>query len=108
MPFTVACRGSATIASPCEPSVIASTALGETPSSSAMKDRSRAESSTPAIPITRSRGNPDASAARKVISSSGLDTTTRIAPGEPGTTLPTTSRMIAAFFPRRSIRLIPG
>ena len=87
---------------------MASTTLGETPSSSAMNDRSRAESSTPAIPITRSRGKPETSAARKVISSRGLDTTTRMAPGEPGTTFSTTSRMIAAFFPKRSIRLIPG
>ena len=73
-----------------------------------MNERSLAESNTPAIPITRCRGNPDASAARKVISSSGFETTMRMASGEPGTTCATTSRMIAAFFPRRSIRLIPG
>ena len=52
------------MASPCEPSVIASTTNGETPSSSAMKKRSRAESSTPAMPITRSFGKPQGSAAR--------------------------------------------
>ena len=44
--------------------VMASTTSGETPSSSAMKKRSRAESSTPAMPITRSFGNPLTSAAR--------------------------------------------
>ena len=108
VPFTVAWRGSAIIASPCEPSVIASTAFGETPSSSAMNQRRRAESRTPAIPKTRSRGRPLASAARNVISSSGFDTTITIVSGEPGTTFAMTSRMIAAFLPSRSIRLIPG
>jgi hypothetical protein len=107
-PLTVACRGRATIESPCEPSVIASTSTGETPSSSAMKKRRRAESRTPAIPRTRSLGNPLRSAARKVISSSGFDTTIRMALGELGTTFATTSVMIAAFLPSRSIRLMPG
>ena len=32
----------------------------------------------------------------------------RMASGEPGTTWSITARMIAAFFPRRSIRLMPG
>ena len=73
-----------------------------------MKYRSRAESSTPAIPTTRSFGNPDRSAARKVISSSGFETTIRIAFGEPGVTFAITSDMIAAFLPSRSIRLMPG
>ncbi len=62
----------------------------------------------PAIPITRSLGNPVTSAARYVISSSGLLTTTTIASGECSFTLLATSRMIPAFLPRRSIRLIPG
>jgi hypothetical protein len=88
--------------------VIASTDDGDTPSSSAMNARRRAESRTPAIPKTRSRGKPDASAARNVISSRGFVTTIRIASGEPGATFATTSRTIAAFFARRSIRLIPG
>ena len=52
------------MASPWEPSVIASTTVGETLSSSAMKYRRRDESSTPAIPITRSLGNPETSDAR--------------------------------------------
>ena len=73
-----------------------------------MKYRSRAESSTPAIPNTRSFGNPDRSAARNVISSSGFETTMMIAFGEPGTTASTTEVMIAAFLPSRSMRLIPG
>ena len=73
-----------------------------------MKYRRRAESSTPAIPMTRSFGKPEASAARKVISSSGFDTTMMIASGEPGTTWEITEFMIAAFLPSRSIRLMPG
>jgi hypothetical protein len=36
---------------------MASTSCGDTLSFSAMKNRSRAESSTPAMPITRSFGN---------------------------------------------------
>ena len=58
LPLTVACRGRATIASPWEPSVIASTPVVDTPSSSAMKYRRRAESRTPAMPTTRSRREP--------------------------------------------------
>ena len=73
-----------------------------------MKARRRAESSTPAIPITRSFGKPETSAARKVISSSGFVTTMMIAFGDPGTKRSTTSRTIPAFLPSRSIRLIPG
>ena len=60
----MACRGSGTIDSPCEPRVIASTLDGDTPSDSAMKYRSREESSTPAIPMTRSFGKPETSEAR--------------------------------------------
>jgi hypothetical protein len=87
---------------------MASIADGDTPSSSAMKYRSRAESSTPAIPTTRRLGNPATSDARNVISSSGLVTTTITASGDPGTTFSTTSRTTAAFLPRRSMRLMPG
>ena len=47
-----------------------------------MKVRKRALSSTPAMPITRSRGNPDASIATWHIASSGFVTTMRIASGE--------------------------
>ena len=96
------------MASPCEPSVIASTRDGDTDSSSAMKYRSRDESSTPAIPITRCLGNPETSDVRYVISSSGLVTTIRMAFGDRSATFPTTSRMIPAFFPSRSILLMPG
>jgi hypothetical protein len=87
---------------------MASTDDGETPSSVAMKNRSRAESSVPAIPITRCFGNAVTSAARWVISSSGLLTTTSTASGDVSRTRPATSRMMAAFLPRRSIRLMPG
>ena len=73
-----------------------------------MKYRSRPESRTPAIPITRSFGNPLASAARNVISSKGFVTTMTIASGELGAIRPITSCMMPAFLPSRSIRLIPG
>ena len=96
------------MASPCEPRVMASTTNGETPSSSAMNKRRREESSTPAMPMTRWRGNPLISAAREVISSSGFVTTMMMAPGEAGAICSTTLRMMAAFLPSRSIRLMPG
>ena len=58
----------------------------------------------PAIPITRSFGNPDACAARNVISSSGFETTMMIA-SVTGTTWLMTLVMMAALLPRRSPRL---
>ncbi len=60
------------------------------------------------MPMTRSRGKPEASAARDVISSSGLVTTMRIAFGEPSRTCSTTPRTMPAFFSSRSMRLMPG
>ncbi len=47
-----------------------------------MNVRKRAESSTPAMPITRSRGKPEALSATWHIASSGLVTMIRIASGE--------------------------
>jgi hypothetical protein len=73
-----------------------------------MKYRSLLESRTPAIPITRSLGNPLVWAARNVISSSGFVTTMMIASGDSDAVLFTTSRMMPAFFSRRSMRLMPG
>ena len=67
--------------SPCEPRVSVFTERTGTPSSSATKWVNRAVSSTPAWPSTRLRGNPVASCARAVISSSGFDTTTTTAFG---------------------------
>ena len=47
-----------------------------------MKVRKRAESRTPAMPMTRSRGKPDAFIATWHMTSSGLVTTMMIASGE--------------------------
>ena len=58
MPATVESRGSGTIVSPWPPSTKAWMFSTETLSSIAMNVRMRAESSTPAMPTTRSRGNP--------------------------------------------------
>jgi hypothetical protein len=94
--------------SPCEPSVMASTPPGLVPSSSATKCLKRAVSSMPAWPMTRSLGKPETSAARAVISSSGLETTITTASGEPSANLRVTSPTILALVSRRSIRLMPG
>ena len=105
----VARPGSGTIVSPCEPSVIASTSGGATSASPARKNRSRAESRPPAMPSTRSAGNPDTRHARCVISSSGLVTTIRIANGEAsGRRLDAAPRTTAALTSSRSMRLMPG
>ena len=57
IPATVEYRGSGTIVSPWPPSTNAWTFSTDTFSSIAMNVRMRAESSTPAMPMTRSRGN---------------------------------------------------
>ena len=57
MPATVESRGSGTIVSPWPPSTKQVTSAGDTFSSIATKVRMRAESRTPAMPMTRSRGN---------------------------------------------------
>jgi hypothetical protein len=57
MPATVEKRGSGTMVSPCPPRTNAETFSTDTFNSMAMKVRIRAESSTPAMPITLSRGN---------------------------------------------------
>ena len=68
--------------SPWPPSTKAWVLVTETPSSQAMKVRKRAESSTPAMPMTRSRGKPLAFMATWHIASSGLVTMIRMASGE--------------------------
>ena len=73
-----------------------------------MNVRNRAESSTPAMPSTRSRGKPDARIATWHIASSGLVTTIRIASGDAAAAWPTTLATIPAFFASRSSRLMPG
>ena len=59
-----------------------------------MNVRNRAESSTPAIPITRSRLNFACRNAACAIASSGFETIIRIEFGDAAVTFPTTSDMI--------------
>ena len=73
-----------------------------------MKWRNRAESSTPAMPMTRSRGKPEARIATWHIASRGLVTTMMIASGLTAAACFTTDETMWAFFARRSSRLIPG
>ncbi len=73
-----------------------------------MKVRNRAESSTPAMPMTRSGGKPDFFHASCTMASSGLVTRIRIALRERFTTCSTTEPTISAFLNRRSSRVMPG
>ena len=73
-----------------------------------MKVRKRAESSTPAMPMTRSGGKPEASSATWHIASSGLVTTMMMASGEAAAACDTTARTMPAFLASRSSRLMPG
>jgi hypothetical protein len=73
-----------------------------------MNVRNRAESRTPAMPSTRSRGKPEAWSATWHIASRGLVTTMRMLSGECLAACSTTLRTIPAFFDSRSSRLIPG
>ncbi len=73
-----------------------------------MNVRNRAESSTPAIPSTRSRGNPDARIATWHITSSGFVTTIRIASGDTAAAALTTPPTMPALVAIRSSRLMPG
>ncbi len=94
--------------SPCPPSTKACVFSTETPSASARNHRIRAESSTPAMPKTRSRGSFETRRATSHIASSGFETTIRIVSGEPGSTLRTTSDTMPSLIETRSSRLIPG
>ena len=80
----------------------------DTLSSRAMNVRNRAESSTPAMPMTRSGGNPDFFHASCTIASSGFVTRTRMALRERRATCSTTEPTISAFLNRRSSRVMPG
>src|SRR5215831_17342342 len=94
--------------SPWPPSTKAVTFSTETLSSWAMKVRKRAESSTPAMPITRWGGKPDFFQASCTMASSGLVTRIRMALFERATTCSTTPPTISAFLNRRSSRVMPG
>jgi hypothetical protein len=63
-----------------------------------MNQRMRAESSTPAMPITRWRGKPETRRATSHIASSGLVTMIRMVSGERFTSSPMTPRVMSAFF----------
>ena len=65
----------------CAPSTMPCTSSTLTPAASARYVRKRALSSTPAEPITRSRGKPVTCLATNTIASSGFDTTTSTALG---------------------------
>ena len=68
----------------------------------------RAVSRIPAIPNTRSFGQPETFLATWHIASSGFDTTTSTASGDAATTACVTSFTIFSFVVTRSSRLIPG
>ena len=68
----------------------------------------RAESSTPAIPITRCFGSPERFNATWHIASSGFETMIRMVFGERRTTSSTTFETMPAFVFNRSSRLMPG
>ena len=84
------------------------TSLAEAPVSQAMKALNRAVSRIPAMPKTRSRGQPEAALATWHMASSGFETTIRIASGERSIASRVTEPTIASFVVTRSSRLIPG
>jgi hypothetical protein len=75
-----------TIWSPCPPRTSVCTSFTEEPVSQAMKVEKRAVSRMPAMPITRSRGQPETFLATWHIASSGFETTMMIASGDSATT----------------------
>ena len=108
MPAQVEYRGSGTIVSPWPPSTNAVTFSTETFNASARKHRMRAESRTPAMPITRFFGNPERRNATCVIASSGFETTMMNAFGEYFATWSVTAPTMSEFVFNRSSRLMPG
>ena len=100
--------GSGTIESPWAPSTMASTSTTDVPVSSAMNHEKRAESSTPAMPITRRAGKPSLTRASETIESSGFVTTITIASGDPSRMYSATEAITLPLVSSRSERLIPG
>ena len=86
-PPTVVAETTGTIWSPWPPSTSAVTSFTDAPVSQAMKVEKRAVSRIPAMPKTRSFGQPETGLATWHIASSGFETTMRIASGEARTTL---------------------
>ena len=108
IPATVERRGNGTIVSPWPPSTNAWTFSTDTFSSAAINARMRAESSTPAIPMTRSRGNPLSFSTAWHIASSGLATGTMMQLGEYFTTCSVTAFIMLKLTFNKSSRLMPG
>src|SRR6185312_10442875 len=84
------------------------TSFTDDPVSHAMKVAKREVSRIPAIPTTRSRGQPETLFATWHIASSGFETTISTASGEAATTCSVTSLTIFSFVVTRSSRLMPG
>jgi hypothetical protein len=82
--------------------------LIDIPVSQEMKVEKRAVSRMPAIPKTRSFGQPETFLATWHIASSGFETTTTMASGLVATTCSVTDLTIFSFVATRSSRLIPG
>ena len=97
-----------TIWSPWPPRTIAVMSFTDAPVSCAMKVEKRAVSRMPAMPNTRSFGQPDTFLATWHIASSGFDTTMSTASGDCATTCSVTEPTIFSFVVTRSSRLIPG
>jgi hypothetical protein len=107
-PPTVVAETTGTIWSPWPPSTIAVTSFTDDPVSQAMKVEKRAVSRMPAMPNTRSRGQPDTVFATWHIASSGFETTMTTASGDAATTCSVTEPTIRSFVVTRSSRLMPG
>ena len=84
------------------------TSLTEEPVSQAMNVLKRDVSRMPAMPKTRSFGNPETFFATWHIASSGFDTTMITASGLCATTCSVTEPTIFSFVATRSSRLMPG
>ena len=107
-PPTVVAETTGTIWSPWPPSTIACTSFTEVPVSQAMNVEKRAVSRIPAMPMTRSFGQPETFFATWHIASSGFETTMRIASGLWAITFSVTSLTIFSLVETRSSRHIPG
>ena len=105
-PPTVVAETTGTIWSPWPPSTMAVTSFTEAPVSMAMNVLKRAVSRMPAMPKTRSRGQPDTFFATWHMASRGFETTIRIASGECSTTSRVTEPTMPSFVVTRSSRLM--
>ena len=105
-PPTVVAETTGTISSPWPPSTIAVTSFTEAPVSQAMKVEKRAVSRIPAIPKTRSFGQPLTLLATWHIASRGFETTIRTASGLWTTAASITCATIFSFVETRSSRLM--